>query len=152
MNLKPLSVLLALAPFLASVAEAAPGDRRGTRSYGPVVQKVLPLGASRYEARPRGIRVRSGRVPERCATPVRPVYSPRSVWIPGRYEIRERRVWVDGGFDRVWVEPEFGLRLDDCGLEVRFLLRRGYWKNGRRPGHYELRREKVWVPGHWRRR
>ena len=85
-----------------------------------------------------------------CATPdPRPSSFVGRRWIPGRYEVRDQRVWIPASYERVWVEPEFGVRFDDCGLEVRFQISRGYWRKVHRPGHYEVRRQKVWVPGTW---
>ncbi len=47
-----------------------------------------------------------------------------------------RRVWVDGYWDRQWVEPIYELRRQSCGTSVRVMVQAGYW-------------HKVWRPGYW---
>lgn len=74
---------------------------------------------------------------------------PRRVWTPGHYDTVERRVWVPGHEDRVWVEPVYETRYDAYGRSCEVLVRAGYWKTVRSPGHYETRRDEVWVPGGW---
>ena len=90
MNVKSLFALLALAPLLAAVTEADPSDRRRPRSYRSTVENVLGVRGTEY-GRGRGISVRTGRAPLRCATPPgRVTYAPRNVWVPGRYQLQER--------------------------------------------------------------
>jgi hypothetical protein len=99
---------------------------------------------------------------EAWCSPVRPAphrgygdsraYVPSRVWIPGRYEYELQRVWVPGRSERIWVEPVFQLRYDGCGNLLRVLLSPGHWSTVHHPGHYETRRVRVWVPGHWQAR
>ena len=81
-----------------------------------------------------------------------PAYShaPRRLWVPGHYETRCERVWVQGSSERLWVEPVFELRLDSCGKRVRVELYPGHWRTVQHPGRYELREFQVWVPGQYR--
>lgn len=75
---------------------------------------------------------------------------PRQVWVPGRYEEVEQRVWVEGGERTEWVAPRYETRFDECGRPTSVLVRAGYWNTVRDPGHFELRRVRVWVEGFWR--
>jgi len=138
--------LCALLPSLASAQERGPvraslstvagrvlhgrgaGDLRGTRSS--------------HDSRLRGAPIRD------CATPApRPTYGYGGTWVPGHYELRDTRVWVEGCTENVWVEPEFGFTLDACGNRIRFLVRAGYWRTVHHPGHFEVRTQRVWIPG-----
>jgi len=79
----------------------------------------------------------------RCATP------PVRVWVPGCYDTVVRRVWVPERFERLWIEPVYAEHVDACGNVVRVMIRAGCWQEVLRPGHFETRSERVWVPGHW---
>lgn len=78
--------------------------------------------------------------------------APSRTWIPGGYETVDQRVWVPGCAERVWVEPAFALRIGACGERFRVLVAAGHWRTVQHPGHYEVRRVRVRVPGHWRDR
>jgi hypothetical protein len=75
---------------------------------------------------------------------------PRQVWVPGRYEELERRVWVEGGERTEWVPARYETRLDECGRPTSVLVRAGHWQTVRDAGHFELRTVRVWVEGFWR--
>lgn len=76
-------------------------------------------------------------------------YGHARVWVPGRYEVVLRRVWVPGGVRRVYEEPRYELRADSCGNSIRVLVRHGGWRTTHVPGRYETKRVRVWRPGHW---
>lgn len=71
------------------------------------------------------------------------------VWVSGYYETVERRVWVPGYYERVYRPAEFRYRRDACGRPVRILVRPARHDRVLVPGHYEVRYEKTWHPGHW---
>jgi hypothetical protein len=75
---------------------------------------------------------------------------PRRVWVPGRYETVEQRVWVEGGERREWIPARYETRYDECGRPTSVLVRQGHWKTECDPGHFELRAVRVWVEGYWR--
>lgn len=75
---------------------------------------------------------------------------PRRVWVPGRYETVEQRVWVEGGERREWIPARYETRYDECGRPTSVLVRQGYWKTTCTPGHFELRTVQAWVDGYWR--
>ena len=81
-----------------------------------------------------------------------PRYESSRVWIPGGYEMVNERVWVAGRVERVWVDPVFELRIGTCGERFRVLVCAGHWSTVQHPGHYEVRRVRVHVPGHWEKR
>jgi hypothetical protein len=87
-------------------------------------------------------------VPTGYAAERRP--EPRRVWVPGRYETVERRVWVEGGERREWVPARYETRYDECGRPYSVLVRQGFWKTECEPGHFEPRPVTVWVDGYWR--
>lgn len=76
--------------------------------------------------------------------------APARVWVPGRYELRVERVWIEGCERRIWVPARYEWRRDPCGREVRVLVCAGHWRTVRDPGRFENREVRVWVPGHWR--
>ena len=81
---------------------------------------------------------------ERCA--------PARVWVPGHYEVRIERTWVEGCERRVWVPARVEWRRDACGRGYAVQVCAGYWRVEREPGRYESRKVSVWVPGHWQER
>jgi len=85
---------------------------------------------------------------ERC----RPVgsYAPQRVWVPGHYETRCERVWVEGRTERVLVPAVYGWRHDAYGRAFQVQLQAARWKTICHAGHYENREVRVWVEGHWR--
>jgi len=114
----------------------------------------LTLGAFRgqrgYErGYGRRDRVRGVRIDHRDR---RHVCVTRSVWVPGHHETRERRVFVPGRREKVWIDPVYVDGFDSCGQPIRRLVRDGYWDVVQHPGHYETRRQAVWVPGRRERR
>ncbi len=77
-------------------------------------------------------------------------YAPRKVWVAGRYVLEKRRVWVAGTKRKVYVEPVYETRYDDCGRAYQVLICEGHYRVIRDPGCYEIRRVRVWRPGFWR--
>lgn len=78
-----------------------------------------------------------------------PKPAPR-VWVPGHYEVRCEKVWVEGPEERVYVMPVHETRYDKCGRAYQVELRSGYWMTVKQPGRFEERRVRTWVPGHYR--
>ena len=74
----------------------------------------------------------------------------RRTWVDGCWTVVDRRVWVPGCHEKVWVDPVYEVVYDECGNRVRTLVREGYWSQVFRPGHYVVKQEKVWRPGYWR--
>ena len=72
------------------------------------------------------------------------------MWIPGHRQRVQRRVWVEGQYERQWVPPGFETRLDQHGRPLRVLVREGRWTVAREPGHFKARWVEVWVDGHWK--
>jgi hypothetical protein len=72
------------------------------------------------------------------------------VWVPGHYETADQRVWVEGGERREWIPARYETRHDECGRPYSVLVRQGYWRTERAPGHFEVRPVTVWVDGYWR--
>ena len=64
----------------------------------------------------------------------------------GHYEWRERRVFVPGFFETVWVEPVYDYRLVGC-VRARVCVRSGHCQPVFRDGFYRTERYRVWVPG-----
>lgn len=55
------------------------------------------------------------------------------------------RVWVDGYYDRVWVDPIYQWRYRACGTRYRHCVRQGCWNRRWVGGHWTYRTERVWV-------
>ena len=64
----------------------------------------------------------------------------------GHYEWRERRVFVPGTCEDVWVDPVYECRTFGCRT-VRFCVRPGYFRKVFHDGTYRVERHRVWVPG-----
>lgn len=135
--LLPFALLLALAGL---VPEASAQRRAGhATSYGAPVSAVV--AGSRASCYAVGIDHRARVVVSSCA--------PRRVWVPGRYETVEERVWIPEASERVWIEPVYEVRRDYCGRSFRVLVRAGYFEVQCVPAHAEVRLVRVWRPGHW---
>ncbi len=88
---------------------------------------------------------------------VRYVRSPRRTWVPGHYEIRCERIWIEGYWEQIWIPPEYRqvrvTRYDPWGRPVthwkRVLVREGYYDRIWHEGYWETREVREWVPGHW---
>ncbi len=124
--LRPALLLAAALPFLAPTASA--GDLSLGLKLGKRSSIHLSFG-DRHHYR-------------RCA--------PKRVWVPGCYTTVAKRVFVPGEKRKVWIEPVYETRYDDCGRPVRVLVCEGYWKVHTTPGRYVTKRVKVWKPGHWK--
>ncbi|HET6203304.1 MAG TPA: hypothetical protein VFI25_10935 [Planctomycetota bacterium] len=64
----------------------------------------------------------------------------------GHYEFRDRRVFVPGCSENVWVEPVFQSRVFGCRT-FRFCVRPGYYRRVWHDGYYRVERFRVLVPG-----
>lgn len=74
---------------------------------------------------------------------------PHRIWVPGRYEVVQTRVWVPAYTRKVWRPAQYGHRLDHCGFRVRYVVRPAHWETVYVPGHWDYRTQKVWRPGHY---
>ncbi len=77
-------------------------------------------------------------------------YAPRKVWVPGRYEMEQQRVWVEGQTRQIYVPPVYETRCDYRGRAYQVQISAGHYRVVRDPGCYEFRRVRVWKPGFWR--
>ena len=75
--------------------------------------------------------------------------SVRQVWVPGHYELVQRRVWVPGAYRQVWVPPVYETRYDYFGRPFQVLIMPGHHVTVQDPGHWEYRDERVWRDPHW---
>ena len=75
-------------------------------------------------------------------------YPPRE-WTPGHFEARCEKVWIEGSETKVWVEPRFEWRYDNCGRAFQVCIAPGHMQTVCTPGHFEQRDVQVWIPGHW---
>ena len=71
------------------------------------------------------------------------------VWVPARTVTRRHKIWVDPYRERIWDEPVYEYRYDDCGNRVRVLVRAGCWRWIDHPGRWEWRTRDVYEPGYW---
>jgi hypothetical protein len=120
-------LLLTLGPLLASPASAATSDG-GIRARAKIGDVVVSIGS-------------------------RPAIRPAArIWVPGHFETQSYRVWVPGRTEKIWVAPVYEHRHRKYGHRrgtVKVLVRAGYWKTIRHPGHYETRTKRVWIPGYY---
>ncbi len=82
------------------------------------------------------------------------VHAPQQVWVEGRYVEVVRRVWVPPSVDRIWVPPvrrQVWVATPCGGYWQDTIVRRGFYRTVRRPGHFVDQRETRWVPGQWER-
>lgn len=70
-------------------------------------------------------------------------------WVPGHYETRSERIWIEGREEQVWVAPVYDWRYDPCGRPYRVQLEVGHWTCVRQPGHFEIRPTQAWIGGCW---
>lgn len=88
---------------------------------------------------------------------VRYVQSPQRVWVPGHYEIRTERHWVQGWWEQVWIEPEYKrVRATHYNRHGRasivwkeVLVSEGRYERVWHEGYWETRQVREWVPGHY---
>jgi hypothetical protein len=81
-----------------------------------------------------------------------PPCTPRKVWVPGRYELVQRNVWVPGATRRELVPARFETRYDLCGQPYTVQVQAAYYRTVQDPGCWQLRSERVWVGPHWEAR
>ncbi len=116
------------AAALTGAASAAPG---GPSGYGHPPRPVIvhaPVHYSGYYPTPR---------------------APRRVWIPGAWVEQHTRVFLPGHTERVWQEPRFEWRYDDCGRAITVQVAAGCWRTVQHPGHWKVEAVSLWRPGHW---
>ncbi len=94
---------------------------------------------------------RSHRNERRVTLSPRAPRNARNRWIAGYYKNVPKRVWIPARYERVWIEPVYETRYDECGEPYRVLVCNGYWKKVYVAGCYETRYVKVWMPGRWSR-
>jgi hypothetical protein len=111
---------------------AASAQRASLEDHGFLRSAPIAAAVSGHRARPSYVE---------CHAPV---------WVPGRYETRCERVWVEGRSRQVWAPARYEWRWDGCGRMYRVCVSAGRWTTVVDPGHYESRDVRVWVPGHWR--
>jgi hypothetical protein len=73
--------------------------------------------------------------------------APRTVWVPGRYEVVHEKVWIEGRREKVWVAAHKRVVCDAYG-RTRTVWEPGRWQIVETPGHWETRAVQVWRPGH----
>jgi hypothetical protein len=66
----------------------------------------------------------------------------------GTWEVIEERVWVPARESRIWIAPVYQTWYDSCGHAHSSIVRPGYWQNTCEPGHWEVRKRKVWIPNY----
>ena len=72
----------------------------------------------------------------------------RCTWIPGRYEVREMRVYQPGYWTQHYVPPAYDTRYIG-GRPTQVQVRAGYYENVYVPGQYVTQPQRVWIPGRW---
>jgi hypothetical protein len=88
---------------------------------------------------------------------VRYVRSPQRTWVPGHYEIRAERIWIEGYWEEVWIPPEYKqIRVTHYDRHGRpytvwkqVLVREGHHEKIWHEGYWETREVREWIPGHW---
>ena len=73
---------------------------------------------------------------------------PQCAWIPGRYEVREMRVYQPGYWTQHYVPPAYDTRYIG-GRPTQVQVRAGYYENVYVPGQYVTQPQRVWIPGRW---
>ncbi len=140
--MKPLLIttLLAVSAPVASANDIVDFHKKIFRAHKKVARKIVEAHRDVHRSVHRTILPRTHR--HRHAT--------RRVWVPARYEVVRRRVFIPGTIRRVWHPARYETRYDDCGYSRRVLVRRGHWDTVRTRGHYEFRRERVRRAGYYR--
>lgn len=148
-----MAAALAAAPLLLASTALADGDRRHGPDRGcevgrrPVI--VVPRDHDRHD-RDRYHHDRDDSLRVRVSWGTPSVVTRTGRWVPGHYVTRTETVLVrPERCERVWVEPLYDTRYDDCGRPYRVLVRDGYWREVTVPARYETRHVEVWVPGRW---
>jgi len=70
-------------------------------------------------------------------------------WVPPQTKTIQRRVWVPGGAERIWVPAVYQTRYNTNGNPTQVLVKRGYHKKVPGRGRYVVRSERLEVPGRW---
>ncbi len=73
----------------------------------------------------------------------------RRVWVPGRYELVQKRVWIPGAMRQVWMPARYETHYDHCGQPYSVLISPGRYECITDPGHWEYRDERGWRDPHW---
>ncbi|MEN8148756.1 MAG: hypothetical protein ABFS86_02965 [Planctomycetota bacterium] len=77
------------------------------------------------------------------------VRRPALRWVPGHFEERVRRVWIPGYYRTERVPARYAVRTGLLGIRYRILIERERTRKVWVEGHVRMKREDVWVPGHW---
>jgi hypothetical protein len=146
--MKSLSLVLgalALAALSApSSAQRAVGVQVGFAPLSGHVSAGLQLS---FGAGPHRSYSRSARRASRPS--YAPPRAPRKIWVPGRYELVERSVWVPGATRQELVPACYETRYDFCGRPYTVMVRAAYYRTVQDPGCWQQRSERVWVAAHW---
>lgn len=137
------SLLLALASS-APTALAAPVQESSFNGYGRTSSYRGTSPSSAY----RGATQRRARSAHRTSGYGCPP-APVKVWVPGRWTVQSRRVWVPGRSEQVWQPPVFETRFASCGRSFQIQVSGGYYRTIQNPGHWVTRNEKVWQAPRW---
>lgn len=114
----------------------------------------LQLGARAPRGHRRGAQYSSRHASYRRGSPTWTYQAPapRRVWMPGHYQVVQRKHWVPGSHRQVWVPARYETRYDWCGRRYTVLVSPGHYQTIQDPGHWEYRSEKVWIEAHWETR
>ena len=85
------------------------------------------------------------------------VRSPQQTWVPGHYEVRTERQWVEGWWEQVWVPAQYErvrvVRYDQYGRAYsawkEVLVEEGHYEQLWHEGYWDAQEVSEWVPGHW---
>ena len=64
----------------------------------------------------------------------------------GYYEYVNKRVWVEGCVERIWIPARYEYRRMPCGEYQRVVVCAGHFDNHRSQGHYQYKSVRVWRP------
>ena len=141
---RPLLAIALVAACAGGLAPEAAAQRRDiafSSNGRRAVTVNLRLGDVNLSYSSRG---RAHRPAPRCEP------APRRVFVPGRWVVETRQVWVEGRTRQVWFEAVYETRYDSCGRRYTVCVRPARYETVCEPGHYESRTVEVWQPGSWR--
>lgn len=70
---------------------------------------------------------------------------PRQYNAPPYYEYRERKVWVPGYAEKVWMADKYETRIDANGNPYRVLIEERHYEYIHHDGYWDTRKEKVLI-------
>jgi hypothetical protein len=88
---------------------------------------------------------------------VRYVQSPQRTWVPGHFETRIVRTWVEGYWEQVWVPAEYQqvrvTKYDAYGRAITYwkqvLVNEAHFERVWHEGFWQEQQVQEWVPGCW---